>query len=1177
MEREITGCILVVGPENDLLRRIAGELSEAGLPVRRAAGVDESLGILDERSIWAMVAMDRLDDGSGVDLVRTAFARDTDLVPVVVFEDDSMSSILATVRAGVNLRLFPRANPAEELLIQVTHRYRSRAAQEERRSDRRQFPRVHPIGMTLVEPAGASLVDVAPGGVALRTTRQLAVGERFEVALSVRHPLPPIELPAVVVRAVQDDLGRWVVAARFPAIPDRERELILTAIRQHLASLGPREMQKRFEETSAADITPIVTGERIRSFLQHALDERLAFRVGAATGGMTWTTDVLALDLDEGWFESEPPPASAMVAPGQLLDFLLHHDFDGYLFEARITDATPDRLRCSFPPVIFYSEKRRRLRHSFCDTVTLLMQFEAPYGGETLRFPVLDISSQGTSFEVDAAEHHFYPGTPIEAVRITYDEQVVLRERVEVRHVTPIGEGTRVKVGVRFAPRVEGASLTPRFSRLTATAEFAPAAEPTEAMRAQVIKFLNADEDEITVLYNRTFVGEGHFEGPVVVIPPAWGYTKESLSAYSLALVQSFERCGKPAAVLRPDFTHHRGESYVPPRNRVPGRESVDFTLSRALQDVLATIRFAYANPLFTPTSLILFGCSFSAPVVLRAARLDRRVDHLVCLMGTPSTQHMVANASGGLDYVGGSAMGMRFGLVDFLGSLIDMDGATSDAITAQLAYFEETEADVQDLSATITWLAGRDDGWVDPERIAALLQRHPGDHELTVVDAGHLPTHAGALPVAAEATRAVFSQLGFDLEDVAPPSAALLAKVQDEEWDRAPKAEVDEVDAYWREYLLGGGEDSLGFDVLGMTDAYQDFARTQAEMLDLQESHAVLDAGAGTGHFWSQLLQRDDAVVPAEAELVDLVDAALERAKDKLKAAGATFVLQTRVADLQTNSLVPVRRYLEGEYHGIDCLRGRIVGLDDRVMDQLVEVYRGPLAGAVHAAVRGNADGAQELSVLDGDIRQVLGDLGRAARLVLGRVQVTDLRPEMAAQGRLLLSSGRIEELHAGYLRFDKLEFGRAGLDQTLLLETDRYDRVLASLLLPYLLNPDETLRELCRSLRPGGVLVASTMKPDTDISKIQRELVEQVGRDEVELPEGWTQQALLDELRAYTSAAAFLLRLTEEGTFRFFTAEQLRGLMEGAGLVDVHLRECFGDPVQAYVASGKLPDASS
>jgi len=1172
MERETPGFILVVGPENELLQRVTSELKAAGLPVRRTAGVDSSLGELDERDIWALVTTDQLEDGSGVELAQTAFARDTDLVPVVIFDDESMSGILEAVRAGVNLRLFPRENPASELVNQMAHRYRSRAGQEARRGDRRQFPRVQPAGMVLVGPPGASLVDVAPGGVALRTTQQMAVGDRFHVAISVRHPLPPIEVPAEVVRAEQDDLGRWFIAARFPSIPGRERDLILAAVREHLTSLGPREMQRRFEETSAADITPIVTGHRIRWFLQRACDQQLTFRVGAVTGGTSWMSDVLGVDAQEGWFEAEPPPASAMVAPGQLLDFLLHHEFEGYLFEARITQASPDRIRCSLPPVIYYSEKRRRLRHSFCDTVTLRVEFESPLGDGTLSFPVLDVSSQGASFEVDAEAQYFYPGTPIESLRITYDGQVVLRERVEVRHITHLGDGERAKVGIRFAPRRDADEVVARSGRLPAVTAAAPTAEPTESMRADVLKFLNSDGEEITALCNRSYRGDGRFEGPVVVMPPAWGYTKESLSAYALTLLLSFERCSRPVVVLRPDLSHHRGESHVPSENRVPGRESVDFTLSRVLQDVQATVRFAFANPLFRPTSLTLFGCSFSAPVALRAARLDPRIDHVVCLMGTPSTQHMAAAASGGLDYVGGVAMGMRFGLVDFLGSLIDMDGAAEDAIAAQLAYLEDTSADVEQLQTAITWLVGRDDGWVDPQRIRELLKLHPGDHELIMVDAGHLPTHAGALPVAAEASRAVFARLGLDLEDVAVPSAALLAMVQEEEWDRAPKAEV-QVDAYWREYLLGGGEDSLGFDVLGMTDAYRDFARTQAEMLDIQPSHRVLDAGAGTGHFWSQLLQRQDAVHPAAIELIDLVDAALERAQAKLKAADAPFAVTARVLDLQVNPLVPVRRYLDGEYHGIRCLRGRIAGLDDRTADQLVELYRGPMAPLVHEVVRGEVDNPPELSSLSPELRWVLGDLGRAARLVRGTVRESDLLPEMAAQGRLLLSAGRAAGLDAGFVRFDRLQFGRSGQPEPLLLESGRFDRVLASLLLPYVLNPDETLRELCRSLKPGGTLVASTMKPDTDISKIHRELVEQVSHGLVPLPDGWTREALLDELRAYTSAAAFLLRLTEEGTFHFYTADQLGELMRSVGLVDVEVTECFGDPAQAYVGSGRLP----
>jgi hypothetical protein len=63
------------------------------------------------------------------------------------------------------------------------------------------------------------------------------------------------------------------------------------------------------------------------------------------------------------------------------------------------------------------------------------------------------------------------------------------------------------------------------------------------------------------------------------------------------------------------------------------------------------------------------------------------------------------------------------------------------------------------------------------------------------------------------------------------------------------------------------------------------------------------------------------------------------------------------------------------------------------------------------------------------------------------------------------------------------------------------------------------------------------------------------------------------LDELRAYTSSAAFLLRLTEEQTFRFFAPEHLRHMLEQAGFRSVEVRPSFGDPPQAYVATGLKP----
>jgi hypothetical protein len=88
--------------------------------------------------------------------------------------------------------------------------------------------------------------------------------------------------------------------------------------------------------------------------------------------------------------------------------------------------------------------------------------------------------------------------------------------------------------------------------------------------------------------------------------------------------------------------------------------------------------------------------------------------------------------------------------------------------------------------------------------------------------------------------------------------------------------------------------------------------------------------------------------------------------------------------------------------------------------------------------------------------------------------------------------------------------------------------------------------------------------------MSEIFRKLVEDVGAGRVPPPPGMDAARFLDELRAYTNSAAFLLRLTEEQTFRFFAPDHLRQMLEHAGFRSVEVRPSFGDPSQANVAVG-------
>ena len=108
-------------------------------------------------------------------------------------------------------------------------------------------------------------------------------------------------------------------------------------------------------------------------------------------------------------------------------------------------------------------------------------------------------------------------------------------------------------------------------------------------------------------------------------------------------------------------------------------------------------------------------------------------------------------------------------------------------------------------------------------------------------------------------------------------------------------------------------------------------------------------------------------------------------------------------------------------------------------------------------------------------------------------------------------------------------------------------------SLVLSYIFDPAETLYEIRRVISPGGRLVLSSMRPDTDASGPFTRLMEKIER----MPHGGTalgmdKARLLDSLRAFLNDAQALVDLEEAGTFDFFDPEKLNSLLEEDRLGD-------------------------
>jgi ubiquinone/menaquinone biosynthesis C-methylase UbiE/dienelactone hydrolase len=1151
-------------PDLDAVRTALGRGWEIAVAARPT-----ELEAIDPRT--RLVLLDDRLSGSVLALARTVLERATSARVVLVVGPESIGEILSAGLEGVRVGWLFR--PLTAAAVATELRDLSDGSDDRPPSERRAFPRAALEEPAVVAPAGIDLRDISPGGALLIAPPGWTVGGRYQLEVRLTSGAPVQRVVGEITRAEPAPLGRQVVAVRFAEPTARFQSLVRATILEHMTYRDLRKLLRRFREESSGS-TPIVEADRIEELLRNLYEHQRPCVITAAPRGHPWRSALSRVDAAARLIGIRRSGGSRRIHPGDGINVFVHGSDESYLFELRVFQVGESEISCTWPEVVYYSEKRSHRRRAVPPEARALIEIDAPSPWGTRTWPLHDLSNGGISFVAPASGAVLLPGTPLRRLRLRVGERTIAEHAGEIRHVAPLADGTvLVGVGLVEAPRAKNAekrqqqeSVAPAALGIARPPAARPPMSPPAARR---VRFLNSRNELVSALLDTSVVGDARFSAPVVIVAPSFGRSKESFSTLAHWLCDRFARLGQPVAVLRFDFTHSKGESYIPEANRAAARECLDFTLSSALEDLRAAIRFVHQTPLFDPTRVVIVGYSMSAPLALRAAVADPRVSHVVSVMGAPSFQDSARNVTGGLDYVAGHLKGERHGIVNMLGYLVDMDELCRDAVANELATARDTQRDMAALppSVQLSWLVGEHDGWVDRrvlDHVLAARRRGPRP-DVVVLPTGHVPTMSDeAAAVAEETTRLVWRTVhGGEIPPGPGPNPEALERVARDEWAKAPRAAVTDQRACWADYLLGKGNGELGFDILEWVSAYRDFMAVQVRALEARPGQVVLDAGGGTGNFLATLLE-SGLPLPARVEVADLVPEALERARLKTRAAveRAGLAVDFRVMSVEVSRLRPVERFVRGEAHGPEWLRGRVEGLDDGTLDRILELY-GP---AMHAALRGDGLDDQLAHVFSELERAVVEELGRAARLVRGKLREDDLRA-CGAAGSLVSGS---PPARTSQLRFDHLVFGDAGVDERLAFGSESYDRIIASLLLPYIANPDETVREFHRALRPGGRLVVSSNRPNTDMSEIFTKLVEDVGRGRVPPPPGMDRGRFLDELRAYTSSAAFLLRLADEQTFRFFAPDHLRQMLEQAGFCAVEVRPSFGDPPQAHVAVG-------
>jgi len=246
---------------------------------------------------------------------------------------------------------------------------------------------------------------------------------------------------------------------------------------------------------------------------------------------------------------------------------------------------------------------------------------------------------------------------------------------------------------------------------------------------------------------------------------------------------------------------------------------------------------------------------------------------------------------------------------------------------------------------------------------------------------------------------------------------------------------------------------------------------------------------------------------------------------------------------DLELSRFLPIYRFLNGEIAQFRDLADRIENLSLESAIKIQDAY----SPRLHRILRGEEIDAtledwlkSQFDLLE--YRTII-DFNQAARFVKG------LSLEKPAFQRLVFPGGLRTNLH-------------------LPVKPGFYNKILMSLVLSYIFDPAETLYEVRRVIRPGGRLVLSSMRPDTDASGPFTRLMEKIEKmpDEA-LPSEWTKPRLLDSLRTFLNDAQALVDLEEAGTFDFFDPEKLSSLLEETGWEIVRSIPTFGDPPQGYI----------
>ncbi len=906
---------------------------------------------------------------------------------------------------------------------------------------------------------------------------------------------------------------------------------------------------------------------------------------------------------------------SADLIPGKAVSSSVYvywaHGFRQHLFLSNIQRFSGDNLTLD-TPVLLLSSSLREEERTVVDPGSMWVEIPVPYPrGATIRREIIDISSGGFAFKCPIDSAYFLPGTPIGTLKIMGKNREPFVSAGQIRHVTPVTKNVDepyLKVGVQLqisnkafakghsqpqlakrSKKIRKQKQPPRrktsiFSTFTHILKRGmrpvttqPSDSPKTVLDTTTFRYLNKKKQEIVGFLNKTWRGTDRRRATVILLPPPYGKRKESLGLFTYYIIERFKTQLTDVVVVRYDSTNHVGDSYKDPQCREPWKECLHMTLSQGTEDLLSVLDFIENNDHFLAKEIVLVSFSIGALLARKAIVNDprHRIHSWIAPMGATHMGDLLIRVSGGIDYFDLYQKGQELGDVTILGITVRGERFCEDALSKGYVTLEDALKDMSKITIPVTWLYGEYDSWIDPENVEKLLgAKTTGFKKIRVIPTGHLPLNGEE---ALEVFEIIFDELWPQISDEEvidfDPNLAALLEKQELEWKQNPRDINLSRRKYWSTYLLGHEEADIGYDILQYCEEYIAFIREQLRLLDVKGNQDVVDMGCGTGNLVLQYL-KDYNGSPEKFPrftLVDLIEEALTKAKSKCGSVATTKginpdLFKAHQADLDIHPALPIKKFILGEFCSIDDLRGQLPAIGNYT----INLWKTNFSKRLYYILRGKKISDMDINYLERlfpeeEVKIIL-QFNLASRII--KQIISSLCPSFYYGHNTLTDKGEKTDSILG-VDLKNVVF-------RLPFEDNTFDRLVSSLVLSYMKNPLDTLFEFARCLKPDGIMVISSMKPDTDMSTIFTRMIERINEGAIALPPG-TKEKYLKATRDFANSAAQLMQLVDERKFRFFQLNELSEMIEEVGMKIIEVSESYGDPPQAYIIKARKINTNS